>query len=133
MRIRRVGVFSCAKIVGILYAVIGLFAGLFMAFFSMLGATFGETDMGQEGAIFGALFGIGGIIFMPIIYGVMGFIFTAIGAAIYNLLAGAVGGIEVDLEPMGPSGHAPLTGQSYPPPGLPSPPAGSGTPTSPPG
>jgi hypothetical protein len=42
------------------------------------------------------MFGMG--LFMPVIYGVMGFIFGVIGAAIYNLVAGWIGGIEVEVE-----------------------------------
>ena len=34
----------------------------------------------------------------PIMYGLMGFVMGAIGALIYNLIAGWVGGIEMELE-----------------------------------
>jgi hypothetical protein len=37
-------------------------------------------------------------IFMPIFYAVFGFIFGIISAAIYNLVARWVGGIEVEVE-----------------------------------
>jgi hypothetical protein len=43
-------------------------------------------------------FGTGLAVALPILYGVMGFIFTAIACAIYNFVAGFVGGIEVELE-----------------------------------
>lgn len=35
---------------------------------------------------------------VPIIYGCIGFIASAIGCAVYNLVAGWVGGIEVELQ-----------------------------------
>ncbi len=35
---------------------------------------------------------------MPVIYAVMGFVFGIIGSALYNLVAGWIGGIEVDVE-----------------------------------
>jgi hypothetical protein len=35
-------------------------------------------------------------VLFPILYGVMGFIFTLIAAWIYNGVAGMVGGIEID-------------------------------------
>ncbi len=38
--------------------------------------------------------GLGFLIFLPFIYLIFGFIFTAIGAWIYNLVAKWVGGIE---------------------------------------
>jgi len=37
-------------------------------------------------------------LFMPVIYGAMGFIFGVIGAAISNLVARWISGIEVDVE-----------------------------------
>ncbi len=44
----------------------------------------------------GMMIGFG--VLMPVIYGVMGFVFGVIGAAIYNLIAGWIGGIEVEVE-----------------------------------
>ena len=43
-------------------------------------------------AVAGIMFGMG--ILMPVIYGVMGFI----GAAVYNLVARWIGGIELEVE-----------------------------------
>lgn len=34
------------------------------------------------------------LLFAPVLYGAMGFVFTLIGAAIYNFVASKVGGIE---------------------------------------
>ncbi len=44
----------------------------------------------------GIMLGMG--LFIPVIYGVMGFVVGIIGAAIYNLVAGWIGGIEMDVE-----------------------------------
>jgi hypothetical protein len=46
----------------------------------------------------GAAFGLGFAIAIPVLYGICGFIFTAIGCALYNWVAGMVGGIEVQLD-----------------------------------
>jgi len=50
----------------------------------------------QAGKMGGLMIGMG--VFMPIIYGAMGFIFGVIGAALYNLVARWIGGIEVEVE-----------------------------------
>jgi hypothetical protein len=47
--------------------------------------------------------GISGVlaVFIPVLYAVFGYIFTAIACWIYNVIAGWSGGIEVDLDPVG--------------------------------
>ncbi len=47
-------------------------------------------------AVAGIMFGMG--ISMPVIYGAMGFIGGVIGAAVYNLVASWIGGIELEVE-----------------------------------
>ena len=42
--------------------------------------------------------GIGFALALPVLYGLLGFVFTAIGCALYNWVAGMVGGIEVQLD-----------------------------------
>jgi len=42
--------------------------------------------------------GVGAIIVAPIMYACFGFIGALIGAALYNVVAGIVGGIELDVE-----------------------------------
>jgi hypothetical protein len=93
MVINRIGAFSLAKLSGMLYALIGLIAGALISLVSMAGAAFGGDDAGM----FGAMFGVGAIILLPIFYGCMGFVFSLIGAWLYNLLAGMVGGVELDV------------------------------------
>jgi hypothetical protein len=44
------------------------------------------------------LFGSGAVIFLPIFYGLLGFVMAAIGAALYNLISQFVGGLELDLQ-----------------------------------
>ena len=52
----------------------------------------------EFGALAGGLVGIGAIIALPIFYGLLGFVVFAIGAWLYNLAAGFVGGIRIDVE-----------------------------------
>lgn len=97
VNLKRIGVFSLAKVLGVLYAALGLIFGLF---FSLFGLAFGSmmSQYGESGGMFGAMFGVGAIIFLPIFYGVLGFIGGALTAWIYNMIAGATGGIEVEFE-----------------------------------
>ena len=95
--LKRVGPGSAFKIGLVTYAILGL--GIFMAFISMVAGSLGS--LGQSAApgakLFGFGMGVGAIIFFPICYGIIGGIFGAIGAVIYNLVAGWVGGLEVDI------------------------------------
>ena len=85
-RIKKFSIGQTAKFLGVLYLLFGL---LFVPFFLLMGA------FGPEGsAPFGTMFAVA----MPLLYGCFGVIGGAIGAALYNLVAGWVGGIEVELD-----------------------------------
>lgn len=94
MIVRRVAPISAARIAGVLYAIFGFIAGCFISLFSLVGSAFAPKEAGLPGM----LFGVGAIILLPIVYGLLGFIFSLIGAALYNLIAGWVGGIEIDVQ-----------------------------------
>lgn len=96
MTITRVGPLSVAKIAGLLGAVIGLIGGAFVSLFSIAGAAFGAGSGDGNGAMFGALFGVGAIVLLPIFYGCMAFVMTLIQAALFNVAAGIVGGVEIE-------------------------------------
>ena len=83
---------SFAKVSAFIYGFMGLIIGIFCALLSLAG-----TGVGK-GMPFGALFGVGAIIILPILYGVIGFIGSLIGAAIYNFAAKAVGGVVFDAQ-----------------------------------
>lgn len=72
-------------------ALVGLIIGLFFALISMVGGAL----LGEAASV--AIFGIGAIIYFPIINGIIGFIGGALMALLYNLIAGWIGGIEVEL------------------------------------
>jgi hypothetical protein len=101
MIIKRVGPLSCAKIAAVIQAVIGLFVGVVILLFSLLGAAFaGSQRMPAAGATSSAAsiaFGVGAVILGPLLYGLFGFIITLIAAWIYNIVAARTGGIEIDL------------------------------------
>lgn len=97
MVLKKIGVMSVAKILGVMYATMGLLFGLlFAAVFSFLPFANASNEIPSW---LGPMFGMGSIVALPIFYGVLGFIFGAIGAVVYNLFAGLVGGIVLHLEP----------------------------------
>jgi hypothetical protein len=101
MVIRRIGVLSLAKIMGVLYAGLGLIVGVCFALFSVLGggammASGAEGGAGGAGMMMGM--GLGMAIAAPIFYGVLGFIGGLISGWLFNLAAGFVGGLEIETQ-----------------------------------
>lgn len=90
--IRSVRVFSAAKVNALLYGILGLLVAPFILLgpgLAMLGGS--SRPNGFGGAIFVAAF-------IPFCYAIFGFIAGALMAFIYNAIAHAVGGIEVELQ-----------------------------------
>ena len=98
MVLKRVGVLSAAKIAGALYASMGLIFGCIIAVISALGAFGAATQTSGAPAWMGALLGVGAVILLPILYGILGLVGGAIGAALYNLFSGLVGGLELEMQ-----------------------------------
>ena len=101
-RIKSVGVMSVAKVMGLIYGALGL---LIVPVFLVIGLASSmavRQAQAATGANFpaalGPVFAILMAIAAPIMYGLMGFVMGAIGALIYNLIAGWIGGIEMELE-----------------------------------
>jgi hypothetical protein len=97
VELRKIGVASAAKVMGVLYAILGLIAGVIIGGISLVSAGFISSQNPDMPAWFGSLFGVGAIVIFPIMYGIMGLVFGAVVAAIYNGVAGVAGGIEVEL------------------------------------
>ncbi|HKW32361.1 MAG TPA: DUF3566 domain-containing protein [Candidatus Acidoferrum sp.] len=98
--LKRIGPGSAFKVGLVTYAILGLFVGFCFAFFSMVAGSLGSLAGGQASAGARALgmgFGFGAIIIMPIMYGIIGGIGGVLGALVYNLVAGWIGGLEVDI------------------------------------
>jgi hypothetical protein len=96
MVITRVSPLSAAKVVGVLYALLGLLFGAAVTLAALVGA-FAAIGSDDGGSALGALFGVGSIIILPIFYGCIGFVMTLLSAWLYNVVSGMVGGVEVDL------------------------------------
>jgi hypothetical protein len=92
--VKRIGPGSAFKVGLALYGVVGLIVGLIFGLISMLG---GALAPASQAGVFRMFFGIGAIIIWPLCYGIGGGIVAAISAAFYNLIAGWVGGLEVDI------------------------------------
>lgn len=90
--IKKVGLLSLGKVLGVVYALLGLILGLFIMVVSLSGYS-SSTSL----SLYGPLFGIGAIILLPVFYGAMGFISGIILAFFYNLVSRWVGGIEVEV------------------------------------
>lgn len=93
MIVRRVEPMSAAKVGGALYAMLGLVFGCLFTLVSFTG--FSAANMGPMGA----LFGVGAIIILPLMYGILGFIFAGLSAFLYNIASKAAGGLEIQVEP----------------------------------
>ena len=87
-QIVRFGVGQTAKVFGVLYGLMGLIFLPIVLLVSL--ASPNETG-----------FGTGFAIALPFLYGIMGFIFTALACVLYNVVAGWIGGIEVEVSPRG--------------------------------
>ena len=101
MRIQKIGIGSAAKLSGAMYAAAGLIFGFIFALAALFGAGFAQMAANEGDAppaFLGAIFGVGAIILLPLLYGFMGLVIGAISAALYNLFARMVGGLEVELQ-----------------------------------
>lgn len=92
VQLRSVDVMSCAKIYGVFHVALGVLFGLFFVFIALIGLA---TAPGQQ------KFGMIGILIFaalaPFLYGALGFVIGAIGALLYNWIASALGGIQMEL------------------------------------
>ena len=117
MTIRRFNVFSVAKIQGFLAFVIGLLIGViygfaFMIFGAAISSLAPQTDSQAMGGVGAIVIGLVIMIAVPILYSIIGFIGGAIGALVYNLAAGVVGGVKFELEGVAPA-YAPPPPQQW--------------------
>jgi hypothetical protein len=97
MQLKRIGPLSLARLAAALYAVIGLCIGAIFALAAVVGAGIGAAA-GDSSPLLGLLFGVGAIVFLPLMYGVLGALAALLIAALYNALAARLGGVEVTLE-----------------------------------
>ncbi len=83
--IKHIGVFQAAKMAAVLYLIISAVIVIPMMFIMMA--------FQREANPFGLL-----VLLLPLLYAILGFIFTAIFTWLYNVVAGMVGGLQVEIE-----------------------------------
>jgi hypothetical protein len=98
MTLKRIDPISLAKTLALLEGLLGLIFGAIVALFSLFGAAVGATFEEAGPAWIGALLGVGAVIFLPILYAVIGFIAGMLIAVLYNFAAGMAGGVQLDLQ-----------------------------------
>lgn len=84
-QVTRISVLQSSKVMTALYIVMGLI-------YTLIGipmVIFGDGQIRLIGIIY---------VFMPVVMGVFGFVFFVIFAALYNLLAKRLGGVEVEVK-----------------------------------
>lgn len=92
-RIKRITPLQLGKILAVLYGVGGLLAAPVFLLIGLAGSA-----SGQNTAVPAVLGGVVGAVLAPVIYAIMGFLIGVVGAFVYNLVAGWLGGIEVEVE-----------------------------------
>ena len=90
-KLKKIRIFSLAKLQGILFSYVGLLCGIFYSFGGFIYdlATTGSLNLGTALAFF-ALIG------MPLIFASFGFIVGIILAVLYNLFSRLFGGANID-------------------------------------
>jgi hypothetical protein len=102
MVIRKIGVLSLGKLMGVMYAGIGLLFGVLYALFAVVGggAMMAMGGDGESALGGGMMMGIGlaAVVVAPIFYGILGFIGGVISAFFFNLAAKYAGGLEIEVQ-----------------------------------
>lgn len=95
--LKKIHPLSCGKILAVIYAGMSL---LFMPFVA-LGLLIPALTGGHGQTSSAVATGVAGVVMMlilPIFYGIMGFIFGLLGAWLYNVVAGWIGGLQFEVE-----------------------------------
>ena len=90
--LRSVDVWSCARVTAVLYGFMGLLL-IPMVLISIIASAASPQGYSTLGATALILLSL----FAPVIYGLLGFIFGALSAWLYNVTAKYVGGIRLEL------------------------------------
>ena len=104
LTIARFDVVRTANIVAALYAVIVLVIGLLFAVPFALVALVAGQEAGGPGVATGGVVGVLVLLALAVVfYAGIGWVMTALVCALYNALAGRIGGIRIEVQPEGPA------------------------------
>jgi hypothetical protein len=99
MTIQRIDPGSLSRVLGVLYALIGVIAGVLFALFALGGFVAGVPGMPASARGMGSLmFGVGAIVILPICYGLIGWVGGWIVAGLYNWVAKRFGGVVLQTQ-----------------------------------
>jgi hypothetical protein len=87
-QIARISILQSSKILTAMYVLMGFI----YTFIGIPMIVFGNAGLRVMGVVY---------LFMPVIMGIMGFIFFVVFAVIYNALAKPLGGVEVEVRDIG--------------------------------
>jgi hypothetical protein len=98
LKLKRIEPLQAGKILAAFYGLLSLVFVPFMMFFMAVGslASRHQGNAAPLPLMFGL--GVGFMIFLPVLYAVMGFVFGVLGAWLYNLLAKLLGGLALEFE-----------------------------------
>ncbi len=98
MVLRSVGVLSAGKVMGAMGLIIGLIPGFFMGMMAVVAAIGVAADGGNQPLLPALGMAVASFFLLPLFYGAISFVMGIIYAFLYNLLAGTVGGLEMNFE-----------------------------------
>ncbi len=96
--VKKVGPISLAKLQGVGGVILGLIMGILFTVVGGVASQFAEKATGSSASLGIAGFGAASIIIFPIMYGIIGFVSGLVSGWIYNVVAGWVGGIQIELQ-----------------------------------
>jgi hypothetical protein len=100
MVIRRIAPFPAAKIVGLIYALIGLLLTILVWIISLVGLNISGLSASPFFPFAPGLLMAGGavaVVAFSILNGLFGFLITLIAVALYNFMADHVGGLSIEV------------------------------------
>lgn len=89
--ITKIDALSVGKVLGTIYAGIGVVFGLIFSVMSIVAAIAAERGM------LSVFFAIGSIVLLPLGYGILGFLGGAVCAWLYNISSRWTGGIKIQV------------------------------------